>query len=80
MDGLPAHHANDAYHCPACRGVFPRPADISKEFGGGRTLKPGEVWAAQHLHHAGAVPLTILLCLLLYCKHIFQTAWASLSS
>ncbi|CAL5221509.1 g3713 [Coccomyxa viridis] len=23
-------------------GVFPRPANISKEFGGGRTLKPGE--------------------------------------
>ena len=24
-------------------GVFPRPANISKEFGGGRTLRPGEV-------------------------------------
>ena len=34
-----------------CRGVFPRPANISKEFGGGRTLKPGEVRLAQQSAH-----------------------------
>ena len=41
-----AYHVNDGLCLPACRGVFPRPADISKEFGGGRTLRPGEVGAA----------------------------------
>jgi hypothetical protein len=31
-------------------GVFPRPANISQQYGGGRTLKPGEVPHAPIIH------------------------------
>lgn len=30
-------------------GVFPRPSNISREYGGGRTLKPGEVGRVSRL-------------------------------
>ena len=31
-------------------GVFPRPSNISREYGGGRTIRPGEVCLAVPVH------------------------------
>jgi hypothetical protein len=37
-------------------GIFPRPANISRQYGGGRTFKPGEVHPLFHLCPQIAVP------------------------
>ncbi len=53
-EGAVAGSGADAAYRPkvATWGGFPRPANISREFGGGRTLRPGEALEPEEVREA----------------------------